>query len=65
METSKSSERIRLRAAIPYCLAVLLTLLRDAGPGAPDADLMGWPRDLFWDAPTQVVQKMAAGGALL
>jgi hypothetical protein len=48
-----------------YLLAVLLALLRDAGTGAPAADLVGWPRDLFWDEPTQVGQKMAVGGALL
>jgi hypothetical protein len=64
METPKSRERIRYRAAIAYRLAVLLALLRDAGPGAPAADLVGWPRDLFWDAPTQEDQKMAAGAAL-
>jgi hypothetical protein len=48
-----------------FRLTALPALLRDAGTGAPAADLVGWPRDLFWDRLTQVSQETAAGGALL
>ena len=46
-------------------MAVLLALLPDAGPCAPAADLVGWPRDIFWDAPNLDGQKIFAGSVLL
>ena len=45
-------------------MSVFLAMCLAAGLVAPAADPVGWPRDLFWDAPTLDGQKMAAGAAL-